>query len=539
MSLVLPGAAFALGLGDIRIKSALHEPLAAEIELIGATDDDLAALSAGMADAETFERYGLERPLALSTTTFQVGKDSRGDPVISLRSTDALREPVLTFLVNVRSPSGELVREYSILLDPPVLAPTAGNFAVAPAAGNLGSETVASPASPAVSPSASPAVTSGAVTRNEASERPEPALEARSTLRTYRVVPRDTLERIARIAGAHSGSERRRMMIAIFRANPDAFRNNLNILRSGVTLRLPGAPELSAISADEAGREFALQMRAARGSEHRVPAPTEVTAHAVPDVEPVPGPAALDNSKLTQRVASLEKSLEDVRQELTQTLAKQASMRTAIGTPPAAIPTEPRQTEKTARGFSLGTVLATLTGGLVLMLAAAWLHRRRQKDSHGALSHSAPTMSWNTAGADDMATSAKLPPDVPVSGTVAAERLDVSKPDDDITSTHLVLTGEFNQQAPFVERRKSPADVLRQAIEREPHRSDLRLKLIELYYTAASQNRRAFVEATRQLAGNPQLLSEEDWSQILEMGRMIALDDELFAAPLQVGKAVA
>ncbi len=65
----------------------------------------------------------------------------------------------------------------------------------------------------------------------------------------------------------------------------------------------------------------------------------------------------------------------------------------------------------------------------------------------------------------------------------------------------------LTEPKPFVERRKNPADVLRQAIEREPERSDLRLKLLELYYTAAAENRRAFLEATRQLAKNEKLAS--------------------------------
>jgi pilus assembly protein FimV len=87
----------------------------------------------------------------------------------------------------------------------------------------------------------------------------------------------------------------------------------------------------------------------------------------------------------------------------------------------------------------------------------------------------------------------------------------------------------LTEPKPFVERRKNPADVLRQAIEREPERSDLRLKLLELYYTAAEENRRAFLEATRQLAKNEKLASPEDWSRIADMGRIIAPDDKLFA----------
>ena len=80
--------------------------------------------------------------------------------------------------------------------------------------------------------------------------------------------------------------------------------------------------------------------------------------------------------------------------------------------------------------------------------------------------------------------------------------------------------------------------MLRQAIEREPHRSDLCLKLLELYYTAAAENRRAFLEATRQLAKNEALASTEDWSRIAAMGRAIAPDDELFSDSMD-NKAVA
>ncbi len=97
-------------------------------------------------------------------------------------------------------------------------------------------------------------------------------------------------------------------------------------------------------------------------------------------------------------------------------------------------------------------------------------------------------------------------------------------------NTHVMMAGGLDE-APreFVERRKNPAEVLRQALEREPERSDLRLKLLELYYTAAAQNRRAFLEVARQLAKNEKLASTNDWSQITDMGRSIAPDDELFS----------
>jgi hypothetical protein len=60
----------------------------------------------------------------------------------------------------------------------------------------------------------------------------------------------------------------------------------------------------------------------------------------------------------------------------------------------------------------------------------------------------------------------------------------------------------------------------------------LRLKLLELYYTAAAENRQAFLEATRQLAKNEKLASAQEWSRIADMGRSIAPDDELFGDEL-------
>ena len=64
--------ALALGLGDIQVESALHQPLAAQIEIVGASPDSSAGLSATIPDSETFQRYGLERPASLASTGLTV-----------------------------------------------------------------------------------------------------------------------------------------------------------------------------------------------------------------------------------------------------------------------------------------------------------------------------------------------------------------------------------------------------------------------------------------------------------------------------------
>jgi hypothetical protein len=133
---------------------------------------------------------------------------------------------------------------------------------------------------------------------------------------------------------------------------------------------------------------------------------------------------------------------------------------------------------------------------------------------------------------EDPDTTVMLAPDFDVVGDTVEQKFSFFNPESANNTEHVVMSSGLNEPKPFVERRKNPADVLRQAIEREPGRSDLRLKLLELYYTAAAENRRAFLDATRQLAKNEKLASPEDWSRIADMGRTIAPDDKLFADEL-------
>ena len=72
--LLTPAAALGLGLGEIRLNSALNQPLSAEIDLVAATPEELAALDANLASSEIFARYGLDRPAFLNSLEFTVGR---------------------------------------------------------------------------------------------------------------------------------------------------------------------------------------------------------------------------------------------------------------------------------------------------------------------------------------------------------------------------------------------------------------------------------------------------------------------------------
>ena len=98
-ALLPPLPSYALGLGDIRLKSALNQTFDAEIDLVSATTDELAGLRVTLADNETFKRYGLDRPAVLSNFSLRVDSVNSSHPVIKVASLNVVNEPFLSLLV--------------------------------------------------------------------------------------------------------------------------------------------------------------------------------------------------------------------------------------------------------------------------------------------------------------------------------------------------------------------------------------------------------------------------------------------------------
>ena len=121
--LLLPGISLALGLGDVHLNSPLNAPLDAEIELVNATPEDLATLDAKLASKETFTRYGLDWPPFMASITVTRDRGANGSQVLRIKSNETVTEPFLTLLIEATWARGRLVREYTVLLDPPVFAP--------------------------------------------------------------------------------------------------------------------------------------------------------------------------------------------------------------------------------------------------------------------------------------------------------------------------------------------------------------------------------------------------------------------------------
>jgi FimV-like protein len=107
--------------------------------------------------------------------------------------------------------------------------------------------------------------------------------------------------------------------------------------------------------------------------------------------------------------------------------------------------------------------------------------------------------------------------------------LDYNLLDLDATTQHVHMPSDLLDQPAVKDRRTNIVDVLKMAIERDPERRDLRMKLLETYYSAASTNQRGFLEVVRKLSREPNYLSADDWQKVVAMGRAIAPDDILFA----------
>jgi pilus assembly protein FimV len=247
----------ALGLGDIDVRSALNEPLDAVVELTSATDEQLETLKVTIASREAFARAGISRPLILSDLEFIIERTSTGNPVIRISTDEPIREPFLDFLLEAAWPSGRLLRQYTVLIDPPLTMPASPPAPVAPV--TPPPPRVATPPPPAPRPAPAPRPTPVTAPATAPVVAAAPAPDTTST--TYGPVKRnETLWEVSRRLRPDSDISMEQMMLALQRANPGAFiRNNINNLRRGAVLEVPTRDEILAIGPAEARKEARRQ----------------------------------------------------------------------------------------------------------------------------------------------------------------------------------------------------------------------------------------------------------------------------------------
>ncbi|AMB87627.1 peptidoglycan-binding protein [Pseudomonas agarici] len=528
------GMAHALGLGEMTLKSTLNQPLLVEIEL-----QDVGGLSASdivpsLASPQAFSDAGVNRQDFLNDLTFTPVLNPAGRSVVRVTSSKPLSEAYVRFLVQVQWPSGRLMRDYSVLLDPSKYAP----------AGDAGQS------APVVAPSA--------------------PVTAPTQVKQYTTGPKDTLWEIA--AQERNGASVQQTMLAIQALNPDAFIDgNINRMKTGQVLRLPDPVQSTRLAPSKAIAEVAAQnaaWRQGRRSSHTGKQQVDASRRQGGEAAPAPGAdkdnlslvsaesakkggkgAAGDSKALSDKLAVTQESLDAARrdnaelksrmddlqsqldklQRLIQLKNDQLAKLQAQGTDVApaagqpAMPAElvakpqvapaPSEPSKPVQAdvapgkerklddlLSSPILLGLIAGSVVLVLLLLMLLLiRRRKAQQEAEKHQ--RMARALSEESDFAADLSLPQS-------SFEGLEVPAPSVKLTPAQAPApvaerpTDVLGQAALHIERGhlNQAADLLEEAVKLEPRRSDLRLKLMEVY--GRQGDRDGFVVQERQLVAN-------------------------------------
>lgn len=231
----------AAGLGKVNVFSALGQPLRAELEIF-ATREELSGMKAQLASPEAFRQAGVDYTATLSGITLSIDKRPNGQPIIRLSSAKPINDPFVDLLLELNWPTGRLLREYTFLLDPP-------EFSAKAAAG--AGPAIVRPVTAARQPAEARPLTDRPIRapKPRASE-PQPMPSGGGG--THEVKRGETLSSIATDLRPE-GVSLDQMLLALFRANPDAFdRGNINRLKAGKILSVPDKAALEAIPKGEA-----------------------------------------------------------------------------------------------------------------------------------------------------------------------------------------------------------------------------------------------------------------------------------------------
>ncbi|THB69398.1 MAG: hypothetical protein D6B28_11450 [Gammaproteobacteria bacterium] len=264
---ISPGA-MALGLGKMELKSALNQPLDGVIPLLSVREKDLEHLKVKLAAAPDFKRAGIERPYFLSKINFEIIQKKDKKYIVKLTTKDSIQEPFLNFLVEVRWANGRMLREFTVLLDPPVTASTYQKPGTPKAAAKPAP--VKKVTKQPTKPKKKTASKGVAV-----SKRPKISTESRrgaakpsgrgAASGTYKVRRGQTLWKIARDVRDRDTQSVEQMMMALYKNNPDAFsKNNMNSLLAGRVLNLPDNEQVQDMTTAQAKRAIREQTRAWR-----------------------------------------------------------------------------------------------------------------------------------------------------------------------------------------------------------------------------------------------------------------------------------
>lgn len=394
--------AWALGLGRLAVQSSLGETLRAEIDVTSLTPEEAGNLKIRIAPPETYRASGVDYNSVLPTTQAALLKRADGRPFLRLTSDRVVQEPFVDVILELSWSTGRLVREYTLLFDPPsdrvpaaastqvpavATAPVVSTPAPAPASAQRPPRAAAPAAAP------SPAPTSERAARSATA----PAAQADAIGNSYLVRSGDTLTRIASRTRQGSASLDQ-TLVSLYRGNPQAFvGDNMNRLKAGAVLNVPSAETAAAVDPREARQLIQVQSADFGSFRQRL-------ATAAPMVQP-DAPARKDAGKVQASVDDRKASAPSAPDKLT--LSKGASAATP-GASEVKISKEKEKQEAAARVAELSKTvdeLKKLSGAASVGAVAA---------------ASAAAMTTPAPAPESMAAAASAPVEAPATVTPTA-----------------------------------------------------------------------------------------------------------------------
>ena len=267
--------ASALGLGRLQVQSALGEALRAEIDVTSISPEEQGNLRLRVASPEAYRAAGVDYNAVLPGTQVELRRRPDGRPFLKITSDRGVQEPFIDVILELNWPTGRLVREYTMLFDPPTTAraapPAPVTAAVAPAnapsaqALPVSPGAAAAPAADRMRAAPAPRVAerrqapARPVAEPAPASEPKPPRVAAAGADAYRVKAGDSLSRIASRT-QRSGVSLDQMLVSLYRGNPQAFiDNNMNRLKSGVVLAVPAADAVKSVTVAEARQVIQAQ----------------------------------------------------------------------------------------------------------------------------------------------------------------------------------------------------------------------------------------------------------------------------------------
>ncbi|MDI9334976.1 MAG: FimV/HubP family polar landmark protein [Cytophagales bacterium] len=569
----------ALTFGRMSVLSFLNQPLIAEIEIPDISAEEANSIRVGIASRDAYKSAGLDYSETAAQLSVTPKRRADGRAILEVRSVQPITTPYLDVVLEIAWNAGRMVRDYTVLLDPPA---TSSQALVVPAPtlpiqlAQRTQPTQAAVNSGSIAPTAATeSVKPKAVEQMASAEKNAPKMHPPAGA-SIKIKRGDTAAAIASVY-VRDGVSLDQMLVAMLRSNPDAFvGKNVNRLKAGVVLSLPSDETARSMDASAAKSSVLAQARdfneyrrklsnnalvsevdsANRSATGRVVATVTdkqsapVSADRLTLAKPKADSkaAAAADSVAQERAAAdsaarateLKKNMDELSRLTPASSAASTPASDPVPTPASAPVPVPAPAVPIARPAAipvetslLDQVIASpwtlpVAGGVgILILLAGWLGiRRRRASAFGATPSSAQSVAssqqsgdtiFGPVGASDVDT--HQPPEHAALAYAPQPSRPVTAGVDPIAEAEVYLAYNRDVQA---------EEILKTAKLDIPNRTDIRMKLLEVYA------KRGDVDAFNTEAQELHLLTDgtgDDWAQARQLARDIHSEHPLFYAP--------